>query len=82
MFFTLPGLIFNIIGVLALMRSEWLQKQYLAGTQDVRHGNDHTTDPSRVCLPDSDLDAAFSLWMLGGLALVFGFGLHVAALFA
>lgn len=82
MVFTLPGLIFNIIGVLALMRSEWLQKQ----EQDRNHPSDrqheHSKDHSAAWSLELDPDAAFSVWMLGGLALVFGFCLHIAALFA
>lgn len=77
MSFTLSGLIFNVVGVLALMRSEWLQKQPPATSK--KHSRDRSGAES-LLIP-ADPDAAFSLWMLGGLALVFGFCLHIAALF-
>jgi len=77
MSFTLSGFIFNIVGVIALMRSEWLQKQLPATSQ--KHNQDHSGSESML-IP-ADPDAAFSLWMLGGLALLFGFCLHIAALF-
>ena len=78
MFFTLPGLIFNIIGVLALMRSEWLQNQ---GTAPEDH-HEHSDERSHAWLFQTDPAEASSLFMLGGVALLIGFSLHIAALFA
>jgi len=75
MIFTLNGLIFNIIGVLVLMRSEWLQQEVTAAKQE------HSGARLRASSTGPDPDGAFSLWMLGGLALVFGFGMHIIALF-
>lgn len=88
MSFTLPGLIFNIVGVLAILRSEWLQKQaaeYHKGfsAAALTHGGRGLgSHGESVSEPEDDADAAFSLWMLGGLSLLFGFGLQVAGLFS
>ena len=75
MIFTLNGFIFNIIGMLVLMRSEWLQQEVTATKQD------HSGDEVQASTTGPDPDGAFSLWMLGGLALVFGFCMHIVALF-
>lgn len=89
MSFTLPGLIFNIVGVLAVLRSEWLQKQAAENhknfsTAALTQGGlgSHGENQMLVSKPEDDADAAFSLWMLGGLSLLFGFGLQVAGLFS
>jgi len=73
---TLPGLIFNIIGVLVLMRSEWLQHHATVA------GQRHAANSLQASLNPTDPEGAFSIWMLGGLSLVFGFSLHIAALFS